>query len=191
MIRRLLLGLLLVGAALPQPQHLLRLSGSFEALAQSQLGEEVDESIRSSGASNISRSDHDGDHTHNRISPTAREGRGECCFIATRYGDGRLRPNGTREPNFNGQSLGCSSRGTYSSTNPSILAAPQHRQQQWHCGTQLVVTNPANGVQLHVVRVDACPGCGANHVDLSESGIAILCGGPCDQVTGLIIEEID
>jgi len=26
------------------------------------------------------------------------------------------------------------------------------------------------------LRQDGCPGCGVNHLDLSESGIAIVCG---------------
>ena len=44
-------------------------------------------------------------------------------------------------------------------------------------------------------RQDACPGCGAGHVDLSEAGLAALCGlrwpeeGTCDYLSGLIIEE--
>lgn len=53
--------------------------------------------------------------------------------------------------------------------------------------------NPANGRTLDVVRVDSCPGCGPMHVDLSEAGMAWLCGveypATCDRLDGLVIEE--
>lgn len=107
-------------------------------------------------------------------------------FIATRYGE-----------SYDGQATGCG--GVYRSSDPSILAAPWPvRDREWRCGQRLRITNPDNGRWLNVVRVDSCPGCGRNHVDLSEAGLAHLCGleytpgsPPCDYLDGLRIERLD
>ena len=93
---------------------------------------------------------------------------------ATRYGE-----------SYNGRTMGCG--GTYSSSDPSILAVPPSRYSTIPCGTRVTITNPRTGVSLSVVRTDACPGCGHSHIDLSESGIAILCGYRCDTIDGLIM----
>ena len=100
-------------------------------------------------------------------------------FHATHYG-----------VSYNGGSLGCGT-GEYSSTNERILAAPPARDKEWPCGTVLRITNPANGQSIEVERHDSCPGCGPNTVDLSESGLDILCGKKdCNSVSGLIIEVV-
>ena len=88
-------------------------------------------------------------------------------FTATRYGE-----------SYNGQPLGCGGAGLYSSGNPTILAAPPTRYKEWPCGTVLQLCY--QGRCLEVTRVDSCPGCGHTHIDLSESGIAYLCGWSCD-----------
>lgn len=94
-------------------------------------------------------------------------------YTATRYG-----------ASYNGSPLGCGS-GVYSSGNPGILAAPPSKYHEWPCGTPLQVCS--GNACIWVTRVDSCPGCGSNHIDLSESGIAILCGYACDRITGLTI----
>lgn len=93
---------------------------------------------------------------------------------ATRYGE-----------SFNGRTMGCG--GTYSSANPNILAVPPSRYSTIPCGTRVNLYNPSTGLSLQVVRTDACPGCGHNHIDLSEAGIAALCGSRCDTISGLIM----
>lgn len=74
---------------------------------------------------------------------------------------------------YNGQPLGCGT-GTYDSGDPSIIAVGPAQYRDWPCGTVLVLRGPAG--ELRGVRQDACPGCGVNHLDLSEAGIAQVCG---------------
>ena len=150
------------------------------------------------------------------------------CFSATRYGDGRLRADGSRGPDYNGLSLGCGASaagsaykdGLYHSDDPTILAAPPSRYAEWPCGTRLRLcvevakagqagaadaaggeSNSAGAKRcIEVERVDSCPGCGANQVDLSEAAITWLCSGDptlyartgetCDHVSGISIEVI-
>lgn len=81
---------------------------------------------------------------------------------ATHYGE-----------SYNGQPLGCGT-GAYQSSNPSIVAVAPTRDREWPCGTVLEVCGLAQCV--HVTRHDSCPGCGHNHIDLSESGILAACG---------------
>jgi len=80
---------------------------------------------------------------------------------------------------FNGQTMACG--GTYQSNDPDIVAvAYPARNLDWPCGTRLRITGP--GGTLETMRTDSCPGCGPNHVDLSEAGSLIVCGrvGNCD-----------
>lgn len=74
---------------------------------------------------------------------------------------------------FNGQTMACG--GTYRSEFPGIVAvAYPSRNADWPCGTLFRITGPA-GV-LVAPRTDSCPGCGPNHLDLSESGSELVCG---------------
>lgn len=75
---------------------------------------------------------------------------------------------------FQGRPMGCG--GTYESNDPTIAAvAFPSRNTEWPCGTVLEVEGPAGTIR--VVRRDSCPGCGHNHIDLSEAGITSVCGG--------------
>lgn len=113
-----------------------------------------------------------------------------CCFVGTRYGE-----------SYNGKPLGCSPvslpagrpDNLYHSVDSRILAASPAFYQEWECGKYLLITNLTNGRQLVVVRVDSCPGCGDLHIDLSEAGMAQLCGvtypQTCDRLTNLMVQE--
>ena len=94
-------------------------------------------------------------------------------FTATRYG-----------VSYEGQALGCGS-GVYRTDDTAILAAPPDLYGEWPCGTKLRVVNLLTGGFIEVYRLDSCPGCGNNHIDLSEAGISQLCGWSCDIITGL------
>lgn len=125
------------------------------------------------------------------VLPTAEVVAAECCFIATRYG-----------VQYEGQPLGCPGGFIpagrpdllYHSDDAAIMAAPPSREGDMPCGIVFRITNPRNGAQLVVYRVDSCPGCGHNHVDLSEAGMSVLCGvaypETCDRLDGLTIERL-
>jgi len=82
--------------------------------------------------------------------------------VVTHYGE-----------SYNGQTMGCG--GTYSSDDLGIAAvAYPSRNAEWPCGTAFLVEGPTGS--LWVSRTDSCPGCGANHLDLSESGMLAVCG---------------
>jgi hypothetical protein len=74
---------------------------------------------------------------------------------------------------FNGYGLGCGT-GYYSSDNPTIIAVGPAREGEWPCGTPLQVCGPAGCIEAF--RQDGCPGCTAYVIDLSEAGIAGVCG---------------
>jgi hypothetical protein len=74
---------------------------------------------------------------------------------------------------YNGRSLGCGT-GYYTSSNVEIAAVGPARYRDWPCGTAFMVCGPGGCVR--VVRHDACPGCSANQLDLSEAGLAAVCG---------------
>jgi hypothetical protein len=80
-----------------------------------------------------------------------------------------------------GNYFACSSYGTYNPNNPLIVAVSYGRAAEWPCGTELQVCGVASGACLTVVRVDICPGCLINHIDLSAAGFSYLCGTatPC------------
>jgi hypothetical protein len=75
---------------------------------------------------------------------------------------------------YNGQPMGCG--GVYSSNDITIMAVSPTRYREWPCGTRVQVCGPAGCIV--VIRQDACPGCYANLVDLSEAGNAAVCGSP-------------
>jgi hypothetical protein len=90
---------------------------------------------------------------------------------------------------FNGQPLGCG--GVYSSDDPTIIAIGPAHYAEWPCGTAIVVCGP-NGC-LVGVRQDSCPGCTAGVLDLSEAGIAIVCGpyaGRCNTIAHAVTIEV-
>ncbi|MPZ49468.1 MAG: hypothetical protein GEU75_09260 [Dehalococcoidia bacterium] len=74
---------------------------------------------------------------------------------------------------YNGQPLGCG-KGTYASADTSIIAVGPARNREWPCGTLISVCGPTGCILT--VRQDSCPGCGPYHADLSEAGIARVCG---------------
>jgi hypothetical protein len=89
---------------------------------------------------------------------------------ATHYGE-----------SYNGQPLGCgpgfgSRDALYHSDDPVIAAVSPARYREWPCGTRLQLCGPA-GCAI-VIRVDACPGCYANLIDLSEAANRLVCGVP-------------
>ncbi len=61
-------------------------------------------------------------------------------------------------------------------TNPDIVAVGPSRYEEWPCGTKLRVCGPAGC--LTATRHDACPGCSAKVLDLSEGGKELVCGIP-------------
>jgi hypothetical protein len=82
---------------------------------------------------------------------------------ATHYGE-----------SYNGSPLGCG--GVYSSADTTIMAVSPARYAEWPCGTQIQICGSAGCIIA--TRRDACPGCYANLVDLSEKGNALVCGVP-------------
>lgn len=83
-------------------------------------------------------------------------------FTATHYGF-----------EYNGRRMGCGD--IYHSYDASIAAVALSIDKEWPCGTQLEVIGPAGSIV--VTRTDSCPGCSRNMIDLSESGIELVCGG--------------
>lgn len=82
---------------------------------------------------------------------------------------------------YNGRQMGCEGSGLYDSEDPSIVAVGPSAYAAWPCGTVFRVCG--EGGCIHAIRSDSCPGCGQGHLDLSERGIAIVCGeevGTCE-----------
>src|SRR5207249_7583931 len=73
---------------------------------------------------------------------------------------------------YEGQTLGCG--GFYRSADPSIIAVGPAREGDWPCGQPLRVCGAAGC--LTGTRQDGCPGCTAYVIDLSEAGLAAVCG---------------
>ena len=80
---------------------------------------------------------------------------------------------------FSGKMMGCMGAGPYSATDVSIIAVGPAMHAQFPCGTKIEVCGPKGC--LSGVRKDSCPGCLANHVDLSRAGLTAVCGpNTCD-----------
>ncbi len=87
---------------------------------------------------------------------------------------------------YNGNPMGCSGE-LYSSENETIIAVGPADYGEWPCGTNLRVCGPTGCVVGF--RQDSCPGCGENHLDLSEAGINTVCGDQA-HVCRVGIEEV-
>ena len=74
---------------------------------------------------------------------------------------------------YAGRPMGCG--GIYDPANQTIVAVGPARYSEWPCGAALQVCGA--GGCIVVTRQDACPGCHANVIDLSESGNSLVCGG--------------
>lgn len=80
-------------------------------------------------------------------------------------------------PSLTGNNLGCTQPhgGKYWPWDDSIAAIGPSNYANYPCGTRIIVHGPAGS---HIVtRRDSCPGCGHNHIDLSEAAIQLVCGG--------------
>jgi hypothetical protein len=74
---------------------------------------------------------------------------------------------------YNGSPMGCYGY-PYTSENTTIIAVGPVQDDVWPCGTQLRVCGPAGCIVG--MRQDSCPGCTSYGLDLSESGINLVCG---------------
>lgn len=90
---------------------------------------------------------------------------------------------------YQGSTLGCG--GAYDTNDPTIIAVGYGRGGSMPCGTFIQVCGE-NGCIVGT-RQDSCPGCADYHLDLSEAGIAAVCGegaGRCDvQFQVLTLEQ--
>jgi hypothetical protein len=90
--------------------------------------------------------------------------------------------------------------GYYSSDDPTIVAVSWANAEYMPCATPLQVCGPS-GCHL-MMRKDTCPGCVPNGFDLSEAGIALVCGdgapvcwasvtklAPCENVAPVLPPE--
>lgn len=75
---------------------------------------------------------------------------------------------------YEGLSMGCG--GVYRGADASIVAVGPSRYVEWPCGALLRVSGPAGSITVQ--RQDACPGCSANVIDLSEAANEAVCGQP-------------
>jgi len=64
--------------------------------------------------------------------------------------------------------------GIYDTANPLIVAVGPAYYSAWPCGTPLRVCGAGGCVDAF--RSDSCPGCGPYLFDMSESGLAAVCG---------------
>jgi hypothetical protein len=73
---------------------------------------------------------------------------------------------------YNGSPLACG--GVYSSGDPSIVAVSLRLQGELPCGAFMQVCGVLGCIVAQ--RQDTCPGCVRTLIDLSEAGIAAVCG---------------
>src|SRR5262249_40204791 len=91
---------------------------------------------------------------------------------------------------YTGESLACG--GLYAPADPTILAVGPAHYGDWGCGATLRVCGVAGC--LTGTRQDSCPGCVFNVLDLSEAGIALVCGpgtGACSVMIELMGDAPD
>lgn len=96
-------------------------------------------------------------------------------FVATRYGFPEY---------YNGRQMACQGSGNYQSDNINIIAV-NLTTSRYSCGDHLVIAGAYGIIDGWVV--DNCPGCGPDHVDLSDAGLWKICGdqaGVCDVMVG-------
>jgi hypothetical protein len=86
---------------------------------------------------------------------------------------------------YNGLTLGCGN-GYYTSENETIVAVGPERHSEWPCGTPLQICGPYGCISAS--RQDACPGCSANVLDLSEAGIDRVCGDNASVCNAQVVE---
>jgi hypothetical protein len=90
---------------------------------------------------------------------------------------------------YQGSTLACG--GAYDTDDPSIIAVGYGRGAAMPCGTYIQVCGPGGCIVGQ--RQDTCPGCGPFVIDLSEAGIAAVCGdgaGRCEATfQSAVLEE--
>jgi hypothetical protein len=76
-----------------------------------------------------------------------------------------------------GSTLGCNGYGAYDPNDPAT-AAVSDEVNDVPCGTKLQLCS--SKACITVERKDTCPGCAANHIDVSRKAFEMLCGAVND-----------
>lgn len=77
-------------------------------------------------------------------------------------------------PSLHGNQMGCFRGDTYNRYDADIAAVSPTISYHYPCGATIIVSGPQGTIQ--VTRRDICPGCRANHIDLSEAAFEQVCG---------------